>query len=181
MEYFGRNSFDINILDTSRDELGTLATSFNVMTRELAETNSSLREEISERNQAEEALRESEESYRDLFENAQDPIYVHDLNGVYISVNRAAEELAGYPRAEILGKNFADFMAPEYVEQIRANLRKKLEGQGLTAYEIELRAKNGRSIPVEVSTRFILQTRADARPSDVSHKEPSAIAHWALF
>ncbi len=126
-------------------------------TAALASANNDLKVEIEGRKRMEAALRESEESYRDLFENAQDPIYVHDLNGVYISVNRAAEELAGFTRAEIVGKNFADFMAPEYVEQIRANLKKKLEGEGLTAYEIELRAKNGRSIPVEVSTRLIYQ------------------------
>jgi two-component system, sensor histidine kinase and response regulator len=113
--------------------------------------------DITERLRMESVLRESEERYRDLFENAQDPIYVHDLQGRYISVNRAAEQLAGYSRDEILGKNFADFMAPEYVERIRANLKKKLEGQGLTAYEIELRAKDGRSVPVEVSTRLIYE------------------------
>jgi two-component system sensor histidine kinase/response regulator len=126
-------------------------------TAALASANNDLTAEIERRKRMEAALRKSEESYRDLFENAQDPIYVHDLNGVYTSVNRAAEELAGYTRSEILGKNFADFMAPEYVEQIRANIQKKLEGQGLTAYEIELLAKDGRSIPVEVSTRLIYE------------------------
>jgi len=152
-----------DIDDQKRTEQALLATREDLeervqqRTAALATANNDLKLEIQERKQAETALRESEESYRDLFENAQDPIYVHDLNGVYISVNRAAEELAGYPRDEILGKNFADFMAPKYVEQIRTNLRKKLEGQGLTAYEIELLAKDGRSIPVEVSTRLIYE------------------------
>jgi len=49
-------------------------------------------------------LRESEERYRELFENAKDATYVHDLSGRYTSVNRAAEKLTGYTRAEILGK-----------------------------------------------------------------------------
>ena len=48
-------------------------------------------------------------------------------------------------------------MAPEYAERIRANLNKKLDGKGLTAYEIEVRAKDGRSVPVEVSTRLIYE------------------------
>ncbi|HMJ26483.1 MAG TPA: PAS domain S-box protein, partial [Pyrinomonadaceae bacterium] len=126
-------------------------------TAALASANKDLEVEIEGRKQMEAALRQSEESYRDLFENAQDPIYIHDLNGVYVSVNRAGQELAGYTRDEIIGKNFADFMAPEYVELIRTNLSKKLEGQGLTAYEIELRAKDGRSIPLEVSTRLIYE------------------------
>jgi PAS domain S-box-containing protein len=152
-----KGNFDINIEDKSRDEIGGLAHSFNIMTRELSETNGSLRNEISERKQVEEALRESEESYRDLFDNAQDAIYVHDLNGTYLSANRAAERLCGYTREEILGRNFAEFMAPEDVERIRENLNKKLDGKGLTTYEVEVRAKDGRSVPVEVSTRLIYE------------------------
>jgi len=152
-----KGNFDVNIEDRSRDEIGGLAHSFNGMTRKLCETDGSLRNEISERKQIEGALRESEESYRDLFENAQDAIYVHDLKGTYISANRAAEKLVGYTRDEIVGKNIIDFMAPKYIEQIRANLSKKLEGRGMTAYEIEVLAKDGRSVPVEVSTRLIYE------------------------
>src|ERR1700730_11509648 len=126
-------------------------------TSELALANSALLKEIAERGRAETALRESEERYRDMFDNAQDAIYVHDLNGFYLSANRAAEELVGYTRDEIIGRNFADFMAPEDAARIRSNIGKKLEGQGLTAYEIEVRAKDGRSIPVEVSTRLIYE------------------------
>src|SRR5258708_1050547 len=105
--------------------------------------------EIQQRKQMEAALGKREENYRDLFENAQDAVYVHDLEGRYTSVNRAAEELGGYMRDEILGKNFADFMAPEYVERIRENLKKKLEGQGLTAYEAQLQPQHARSVPLE--------------------------------
>ena len=113
--------------------------------------------DITERKRAEEALRESEERYRDLFDNAQDTIYVHDLNGTYLSANRAAEKLVGYTREEILGKNILDFMAPEYAEQVRANLSTRVDGKELTTYEIEVRAKDGRSVPVEVSTRLIYE------------------------
>jgi two-component system, sensor histidine kinase and response regulator len=126
-------------------------------TAELATANTELTAEILDRKQMEATMRHSEERYRDLFENAQDAIYVHDLNGTYMSANRAAEELVGYKRSEIIGKNLVDFMAPEYVDQIRTNIGKKLEGKGLTAYEIEVRRKDGRSIPIEVSTRLIYE------------------------
>ncbi|HEX2271515.1 MAG TPA: PAS domain S-box protein, partial [Pyrinomonadaceae bacterium] len=116
-----------------------------------------LEERISERKRAEEALRESEERYRELFENARDAIYVHDLKGNYISINRAAERLSGYKREEILGRNFSEFIAQEHIEQARDCLFAKLAQSGETMYEVEVIAKDGRRVPVEVSSRAIYE------------------------
>jgi PAS domain S-box-containing protein len=121
-------------------------------TADLTTANAMLVKQIIELGQVEASLRESEERYRELFENAQDAIYVHDIQGNYLSVNAAAERIGGYSRHEIIGRNFADFMAPEYAEWIRTN---KLGGKGEKAYEIEMITKDGRSVPVEVSTRLI--------------------------
>ena len=116
-----------------------------------------LEERIAERNRAEAALRESEERYRELFENAKDAIYVHDLEGNYIRVNRAAETLSGYRREEIVGHNFVEFVAPEYIQQVRKKFCTKLATQGETTYEIDVIAKDGRRVPVEVSSRAIYE------------------------
>jgi PAS domain S-box-containing protein len=113
--------------------------------------------DITERKHAEATLREAEERYRELFENARDPIYVHDLDGKYTSVNRAAERLTGHTREELLGRNFSDFIAPAYLKEVRENLCRKLGQDRETAYEVEVIAKDGRYIPVEVSSRLIYE------------------------
>lgn len=114
-----------------------------------------LEERIAERNRAEAALRESEERYRELFENAKDAIYVHDLEGNYIRVNRAAETLSGYSREEIVGHNFVEFVAPEHIQQVSKSFCAKLGKQGETSYEVDVIAKDGHRVPVEVRSRAI--------------------------
>ena len=112
---------------------------------------------ITERRRAEEALRESEERYRELFENAKDAIYVHDLTGRYTSVNLAAERLSGFTREEILGKHFSNFVAPRDLKYARTNFCRKLDEENETIYEVDLITRHGRRVPVEVSSRLIYE------------------------
>lgn len=118
---------------------------------------SELEERIAERKRVEAALRESEERYRELFENARDAMYVHDLKGTYTSVNHAAEKLTGYSRDEIVGHNVAEFVAPDHIKQMRELFCSKLAQKGETTYEVDVLAKDGRRVPVEVSSRAIYE------------------------
>jgi PAS domain S-box-containing protein len=116
-----------------------------------------LAKDVTESMRAKEALIESEERYRDLVENAIDIIYTHDLEGRFTSINRAAETITGFTRDEILTMNLADSVAPEYVEKARQMIAAKLTGKEMTAYDLELIARDGRRVPVEVNTRIIYE------------------------
>src|SRR6185436_12323134 len=93
-------------------------------------------------------LSQSEKRYRDYFENAKDAIYVHDLNGRYIMVNKAGEELIGYTRDEILQMRISDVVPRRYLDEIHTRLKMKLADHSLTIYEIEAIRKDGSRVPI---------------------------------
>lgn len=103
------------------------------------------------------SLSQSEERYRDYFENAKDAIYVHDLTGRYIMVNKAGEELIGYSRDEILQMRISDVVPRICLDQIHARLKEKLADHSLTIYEVEAIRKDGSRVPIEVSSRLIYE------------------------
>ena len=103
------------------------------------------------------SLSQSEERYRDYFENAKDAIYVHDLTGHYIMVNKAGEDLIGYSREEILRMRISDVVPRHYLDQIHTRLKEKLADHSLTIYECEAIRKDGSRVPIEVSSRLIYE------------------------
>ncbi len=64
--------------------------------------------------------------YRELFENAIDTVYTHDLSGCLTAVNRAAERLTGYSREELLELNITDLVTAEYRETARQMVLEQL-------------------------------------------------------
>jgi PAS domain S-box-containing protein len=107
------------------------------------------------RRTAEEAVRASEERFRELFENANDVIFLHDLKGRLMAINRAAESLTGYARAEVLGKSIEDLIAPESRHFNQDSIRAHLGGSPNQHFELRLLPKSGGVRSLEVSTRVI--------------------------
>lgn len=107
--------------------------------------------------QRDEALRESEMRYRELFENASDIVYVHDLNGNFLSFNRAAERKLGYSRRDLPGLTLATVIAPEHIRRAKDMIERKVTGQGVTTYDVDLLTRDRRRLTVEVSSRAIMR------------------------
>ncbi len=120
----------------------------------------SIIQDVTERRQAEEALRQSEARYRDIYENANDLIYVHDLKGNYLSINKATERVIGYSLEEALQMNLRQVIAPEHLNYARRRLADKLAGEHQAVYETECIAKNGQRVTLEVNSSVIYKDGA---------------------
>ena len=140
---------------TGYDEISRLGQAFNSMTTQLQQTLQGLEKNVAELEQAQTALQRSEEKYRELFENANDIVYTHDLTGQFTSANRKAEVITGFSQAEIKTLNILTLVHPDDISLSKAMTQKKLEDASVTTYELRVIAKNGRIIPLEVSTRLI--------------------------
>ena len=120
--------------------------------------------DITDSRRAEVSIRESEERYRELFENANDIIYTHDLQGNFTSLNRSGERITGYSREEATLMNVADVIAPDYLGLAREMIAHKASEKVSTVYEIDIITKDGRRVRLEVSTRLIF---SDGKPVGV--------------
>ncbi|MEK7405177.1 MAG: PAS domain S-box protein [Acidobacteriota bacterium] len=112
--------------------------------------------DITERKCAEEALRGSEERFRNLFEDA--PVAYHEIDrgGVVQHVNRAECALLGYEPSEMLGKHIWDFVAPEQRETSREAVLQKVSGRRpLAPIQREYVRSDNSRLTVEIHESFI--------------------------
>jgi two-component system cell cycle sensor histidine kinase/response regulator CckA len=87
--------------------------------------------DITERMQAEERLRESEASYRNLFNSITDAIYIQDEKGRFLDVNKGTEVMYGYPHEFFLNKTAEQFSVPGMYDRpaVAAAIRRAYDGE----------------------------------------------------
>ena len=108
--------------------------------------------DITERKRAEEELAGSEERLKILFEAAPDAYYLSDLEGNIVDGNRAAEELLGYKREELIGKNMfeVNLLLPDQISKATEGFAQNAQGKAVGPNEFTLIEKDGNQIAVEI-------------------------------
>jgi PAS domain S-box-containing protein len=88
-------------------------------------------QDITQRKRAEEALRQSEQRFRAIFESAQDCIFIRDANLRFTHVNPAAEKVLGLPASRVIGRTSRDLYNPEQAAVVEDINRRVLDGEAI--------------------------------------------------
>ncbi|MDO8568165.1 MAG: PAS domain S-box protein [Dehalococcoidales bacterium] len=102
-----------------------------------------------------EALRASERNYRELFENASDAIWVHDLNGKILAVNSALARLTGYEHGALVGANISLLVPCGLTSVGKCAHDAVLKGEAPPSYEQVLALKDGSAVIVQIGTSLV--------------------------
>ncbi len=115
--------------------------------------------DITERKQAEDKLRQSEQNLRTYLESAPDAVYINDLKGTFLYGNKKAEGITGYKREELVGMNFLklNLLPAKHLAKAGKLLALNAIGRATGPDEIELIRKDGSHIWTEITTTPIKQ------------------------
>jgi PAS domain S-box-containing protein len=112
--------------------------------------------DITERKQAEEALRESEEKYRTLIEKANEAVIITQ-DGVFAFTNRSMSRMLGVPAEDLKGKPFSDYIYPADRNFLKTRYRKRIAGEDVPDfYDFRILGAGGRTRWVSISAAQIL-------------------------
>ena len=114
--------------------------------------------DVTTQRQLTEKLQNSERRLREIYEQATDAIYTHDLAGNLTSMNALGIRVLGYSYEELMAMNMHSLLSPEDLERASEMIRQKLAGElKSTVYEVQVITKSGEHIPVELSTTLMCE------------------------
>lgn len=139
------------------DEIGILAREFDTLlsnieqtTRKLKQTNQDLEKDMALRMETLATLRESDERFRAILDQAVDEVFLHDTEGRFRMVNRVACQRLGYDRAELLQMTVAD-IDPDFAQHGDREIWLQIEKKAPELFESRHRRRDGSLFPVEIS------------------------------
>jgi PAS domain S-box-containing protein len=112
--------------------------------------------DITERQKIQQALQESEERYRGLFDQIEDAIFIHDEESNILDVNQTACTRLGYTRDELLKMKTADIDEPNYAQHFQDRLKHQFQDGKLLDIEGMHITRNKEKIPIHVNSRTII-------------------------
>ncbi len=110
--------------------------------------------DVSERRRAEEAVQIRERYLQTILQTSADGFWVLDAQGTFIEVNDAYLAMSGYSRDELLGRQIGDLDIEDTPAEIAARVR-RIIANGSELFETRHRRKDGRLLPVEISTTWM--------------------------
>jgi PAS domain S-box-containing protein len=105
---------------------------------------------------AEERRTRALEQYKDFFEASTDGMVVADVDGLILYVNRAAEQMTGWARDGLIGRNFTELVAPGQRMSLTNIVRQVSNGANLEVFDLALSTTSGESLTVSVSSSSVL-------------------------
>ncbi|MDO8688597.1 MAG: diguanylate cyclase [Dehalococcoidia bacterium] len=111
--------------------------------------------DVTANRETERALQISEARYRGLFENATDMVYTHDLQGYFTSLNKSTERITGYSLEKDGRFSLDDVVAPDQRSFAQQLLTQKQADPLRTSFEIDVLAKDGRRLTVQVNSTLL--------------------------
>jgi PAS domain S-box-containing protein len=110
--------------------------------------------DITEQKRAQEAIKYSEEKFRTLFDSASDAIFILDLDGRFIDINRTAYKRLGYSKEEMLSMHVSRLHSPAFAGKVPERIALVRE-QGHAVVHSEHVRKDGTVMPVEINAKII--------------------------
>ena len=126
--------------------------------------------DITERKIAEQAIRQSEEKYRTLVEQAADAIVIADKSGNLITVNSSACNMTQYTEKELLQKTIHDFITSEDIENNPFHMQELKDGKTVLTERV-MRIKDGSNLHIEVNSRLLSDGRLLTFVRDISERK----------